>query len=257
MRLRLKVLSGFIILALMLTIAGGWSIYELQATSYAVQDLLSENYKSINSGKMMMEALEREDSAVLLLMLGRWQEGRDILASADSLFQRGFEIAATNVTIPGEDEYIDSIRSEYETYKHIWERPITDTEREGNLSWYFESTHTAFASTKAAVNKLIFLNDEAMFETASDMREGADRAVMPGIVAIVAALVFSLMFSYFANIYIVNPVVRITDGVQKFVHGHKDFDVRVHTRDELSELAESIRALTVHVRAAEKSRPSR
>ena len=127
MRLRLKVLSGFFILAFMLTIAGAWSIYELQNTSGTVQDLLSENYKSINSGKMMIEALEREDSAVLLLMLGRWQEGRSILASADSQFQEGFQAAANNVTIEGENEFIDAIRSEYATYKAIWQPTTTST----------------------------------------------------------------------------------------------------------------------------------
>jgi len=250
MRLRLKILSGFLILALMLSLAGVWSIYELKSSSFAVEDLLSENYKSINAGKAMIEALEREDSAVLLLMLGRWQEGRSILASADSLFRQGFEVAAHNVTIPGEDAHIEAIRSDYDAYKAIWEKPIMDTEREGNLSWYFETTHDAFAEAKASVNGLIALNDRTMFETASAMRQGADRAVMPGIVAIVAALVFSLLFSYFVNIHMVSPVVRITDGVKEFLHEQKGFDVRVETRDELSDLADSIRNLIAHARVA-------
>jgi len=252
MRLRLKILSGFLILALMLSLAGAWSIYELKSSSFAVEDLLSENYKSINAGKTMIEALEREDSAVLLLMLGRRQEGRSILASADSLFLKGFEVASHNVTIPGEDAFIEAIRTDYDAYKTIWEKPIMDTEREGNLGWYFETTHGAFADAKASVNALVALNDQMMFETASAMRQGADRAVMPGIVAIVAALVFSLMFSYFVNLHMVSPVVRITDGVKGFLHEHKDFDVRVEARDELSELADSIRSLIAHTRTAEQ-----
>lgn len=243
MRLRVKILSGFLILALMLSLAGAWSIYELRSSSVAVRDLLNENYRSINAGKTMIEALERQDSAILLLMLGRDREGRSILASADSLFQAGFAVAASNVTISGEEAYIEAVRLRYQGYREVWSEPILDTERAGNLTWYFEATHRAFNAAKSAVDALVTLNDRAMFETASGMQKSADRAVMPGIVAILAALVFSLMFSYFVNLYMVTPIVRITDGVKRFLGDRAPFDVRVDTRDELSDLAESIRNL--------------
>jgi len=110
MGIRFKILSGFFILALMLLIAGIWSIYELNTIGTSVQRLLNENYKSIDAAKMMLEALEREDSATLLLILGKWEEGRTIIASGDSLFEQGFQIANNNLTIPGEKAHIDLIK---------------------------------------------------------------------------------------------------------------------------------------------------
>ena len=199
----------------------------------------------------MLEALEREDSGVLLLLLGRWHEGRAILASADSLFQTQFQVAAHNLTIPGEDDYVEAIETSYRTYKALWEKPIVDTEREGNLNWYFESTHRAFLTAKGSVNDLIHLNNRAMFDTASELRHGAARAVMPGIVAIVAALVFSLLFSYFVNLYMVSPIVRITDAIGRFIKRQENFDVRLEARDELSELADSIQTLIAQVRLSD------
>jgi len=121
MKLRLKILSGFLILALMLSIAGIWSIYELKTIGTSVQELLSDNYKSINAAKTMIEALEREDSGVLLLLLGDWPEGRRIISSADSLFEAAFKIAANNITVPGEQFYVDSIRTKYQAYKELWQ----------------------------------------------------------------------------------------------------------------------------------------
>ncbi|GAB4319218.1 MAG: hypothetical protein Kow0074_08670 [Candidatus Zixiibacteriota bacterium] len=243
MRLRFKVLSGFIVLALMLSMAGAWSIGELNKISTAVQDLLSDNYKSIDASKTMLEALEREDSGILFLMLGRWEEGRDILKEADAHFQSGFETASNNLTIPGEDAYVSVIQSRYAEYKSIWERPIVDTPREGDLNWYFGSVHPSFLSVKSAVNDLMTLNDRTMFETASSLRQQANRALMPGIVAIIAALVFSLMFSYFVNIFVVNPIVRITNNVRRTVEKRVRFDVQPETKDELADLADSIRML--------------
>lgn len=243
MRLRVKVLSGFIVLALMLSVAGVWSISELNDISTAVQDLLSDNYKSIDASKTMLEALEREDSGILFLMLGKWEEGRDILRLADAQFQNGFQTASNNLTIPGEDAYIAAIATRYAEYKSIWERPIVDTPREGDLNWYFGSVHPSFLGVKSAVNELMTLNDRIMFETASSLQQKANRALMPGIVAIIAALVFSLMFSYFVNIFVVNPIVRITNSVRRTVEKKTRFDVQPETRDELADLADSIRML--------------
>lgn len=247
MKLKFKVLTGFLVLALMLSVAGVWSIVELQSISAGVQDILDDNYKSIVSAKMMLEALEREDSGLLLLMLGKWEEGRVIITAGDSLFDAGFQIAAHNLTIPDEADHVATIDKAYRTYKDIWERPIVDTEREGNLNWYFESVHRAFLAVKSAVNDLMTLNDEAMFATSSALRNQANRAIMPGIVAILAALAFSAMFSYFVNLYMVRPIVRITEGIKRSVRGRTKFDVQVDTTDELADLAESIRTLAGRV----------
>jgi HAMP domain-containing protein len=251
MRLRAKVFSGFLILALMLTLAGAWSIYELRSTSTAVQDLLAENYRSINSGKMMLEALEREDSGVLLVMLGRWNEGWDIMTSADSLFRAGFHIAANNVTLEGEAACIGEIGARYASYRSIWEKPVAGTGRDTELTWYFESPHRAFLGVKASVHALINLNSEAMYGTATKLRRGADRAVMPGIVAMIAALVFSVLFSYFVNLSLVGPIVRITHGISRFVNHEEKFDVHLEGNDELSELANSIGTLASKARPAD------
>jgi hypothetical protein len=106
MSLRFKILSGFLILALMLAIAGIWSIYELNSIGTSVQELLDDNYRSIKAAEMMTEALERQDSGILLLLLGKWEEGRRILDSADNLFEKGYQIAENNLTIPGERDFV-------------------------------------------------------------------------------------------------------------------------------------------------------
>ncbi|UCF62782.1 MAG: MCP four helix bundle domain-containing protein, partial [bacterium] len=123
MGLRIKILSGFLILALMLLIAGLWSIYELSTIGSSVQKILDDNYRSIHAAKIMKEALEREDSGILLLLLGKWEEGRAILTSADSLFNANLDLAFDNITIEGEQEQLKLIQSNYESYKNLWEKP--------------------------------------------------------------------------------------------------------------------------------------
>ena len=87
MKIRTKILLGFLILAVMLAVAGAYSIYELTTIGTSVQKLLDDNYKSINAAKMMIEALEREDSGVLLLLSGKWKQGREISGDDEQMLE--------------------------------------------------------------------------------------------------------------------------------------------------------------------------
>ncbi|MFQ5824905.1 MAG: MCP four helix bundle domain-containing protein [bacterium] len=251
MGLRLKILSGFLILTMMLFIAGVWSIYEINSIGTSVQRLLDDNYTSINASKKMMEALEREDSAVLLLLLGKWEQGRSIMTSVDSLFNQGFQIAHKKLTIPGEEAHLDSIKSSYQTYKNLWEKPIVGTKKEGDLDWYFQEVHRSFLDVKSSVNNLMILNEQIIYQTASELQNRANRAIMPGIVAIISALVFTLVFNYFVNNYAVSPIVKITDSIKKFIDHKLPFNIDIETKDEFSDLTSAIKTLCALVETPE------
>ena len=243
MKIRTKILLGFLILAVMLAVAGAYSIYELTTIGTSVQKLLDDNYKSINAAKMMIEALEREDSGVLLLLSGKWKQGRETITTAHENFKKAFETAENNLTIEDEKQYVDKISRLYSEYRRLWDRPIVGTEYEDNLNWYFEEVHEAFKDVKVAVQDLMTINDKAMYETASNLKHRAHRAVMPGIVAIISALVFTLIFNFFVNIYIVNPILSIIRSVNDFITKDEPVFVDVETNDELSELADTVSKL--------------
>lgn len=249
MGLRSKILSGFLILSAMLAIAGAWSIREVSSMGGSVQRLLDDNYRSINAAKSMTEALEREDSGILLLLLGRLEQGNSIIQSADRMFQDAFEIARNNITVPGEQAQIEEIDSRYRAYKEMWSRPISGTTLEGDLTWYSKKVHYAFLDAKASVDKLMALNDRMMYQIASELKGRAHRAIMPGVIAIIAALVFSLVFNFFVHLYVVNPVIGITRSIRKFIETREPFRFRVETRDEIGHLASSLEDLLAQIRA--------
>jgi methyl-accepting chemotaxis protein len=243
MGLRIKILSGFLILSTMLIIAGLWSIYELSSMGSSVQKILNENYQSIQASKKMIEALEREDSGILLLMLGRWEEGRSTIQLADSLFQANLDFAYQNITIPGEQSHLDTIKEKYSLFKSLWERPIVDTPREGNIDWYSSQIHKSFLQVKSVIDKLIQLNDITMYQTASELENRSKRAIMPGIIAVISALIFTLIFTYLVNYFMIRPIIHVSERIKKFVENRTPFEVEVETHDEISELETSIRTL--------------
>jgi nitrate/nitrite-specific signal transduction histidine kinase len=243
MRLRIKILSGFFILATMLACAGLLSIYELLSIGASVNRLLSDNYKSINAAKTMIEALEREDSGVLLVLSGKWENGRETIESGDLAFQKAFETAKNNITIPDENAYVDSIASNYQTYKALWMEPLAGTKKEHNLDWYFEEIHGAFQTAKQSVEELMVLNDETMYLTASSLRNRANRAVMPGIVAIVSSLVFVLIFDYFINYFVIKPINILAQEAKNSIRTREPLKIDIETKDELRDLTSAIQEL--------------
>jgi HAMP domain-containing protein len=254
MRLRFKMMFGFLTLVCMLFIAGIWSIYELNAIGSHVPKMLTDNYQSIHAAKKMIEALEREDSAILLLLLGKWEEGRIILQNADSLFLANLTFANDNITIEGEQIHLDSIDTQYRRYKELWLRPIVGTQKQGSLEWYFQSVHHAFISTKICVEHLIDLNANSMYQMASNLDNRSNRAIMPGIIAIISSLVFTLIFNFLVHYYVVGPIIRIRTGIKKFKEKQIPFDVPIETRDELYELSIAIGDLCQYISSKEIER---
>jgi methyl-accepting chemotaxis protein len=252
MKIRTKILLGFLILAVMLAAAGAYSIYELTSLSASVQKLLDDNYKSITASKQMIEALEREDSGILLLLSGKWKEGRSTIVDADENFKHFLAVAGNNVTIPGEKNFIEKIHAAYNVYRSNWDRPIVGTDYEGNLNWYFEKVHREFNEAKEAVQELMALNDKVMYQTASNLKNRARRAIMPGIVALSSALVFSLVFNFFVNLYIVNPILQLIQSIKNFLRSGQPVKLDIETKDELRDLADSIVNLSRLARIPEK-----
>jgi HAMP domain-containing protein len=247
MSLRWKILSGFLLLVLMLATAGLWSVYELSATRATVQSMLDDNYRSIEAANSMLAALQRLDSGSLLLLLGSSEEGQRMMDSADSSFAHQLTIASANITVPGETACLSEIRQRYTAYRSRWTELESIATSQAQLDWYSSELHQAYLRTRDAVADLEKMNSKSMYESASLLRERTRRSVMPGIIAVVAALLFTLMFHFLLNAYVLRPIMLIRRGIKEFEERGQDFTVQIPTRDELADLAGSIRQLCTNV----------
>ena len=75
MTLRTKILVGYGIALLLMAATLAWAFAGLLALGSASEAILRENYRSILAAQNMVGAIERQDSAALLLMLGYGEEG--------------------------------------------------------------------------------------------------------------------------------------------------------------------------------------
>lgn len=243
MKLRYKILSGFLLLILMLIIAGSFSIVEFLKISKSVNDLLEDNYRSIDASRKMLEALEREDSGILLLLHDKWTEGSNVIQYGDSLFLASFHVVKNNITEKNEKEYIDSIDARYARYKKTWERPTANLYEGANLAWYYEESHHEFLKIKESVQELMELNQQSMYEEATELKEKAKRAITPGIVAILSAFIFLFIFNYLINCYFISPIEKLTHELENFHTGKDQIVTKINSKDEIKRLKDAINNL--------------
>lgn len=243
MKLRYKILTGFLLLIAMLIVAGSFSIIEFSKINKSNKKLLEHNYRSIEGSRTMLEALEKEDNGVMLLLNGNWKEGREVLRYGDSLFNRSLHVVQNNITEKNQEAYIDTIKNRYSKYKTIWERPIVDTDKESNLKWYYNKTHEEFTAVKKAIKELIELNQSSMYQETTNLKEKTQRAIKPGIVAIFSALVFVFLLMFFINYYFITPVEKLAKELENLPPKKTTLDTKIESGDELGRLKEAINSM--------------
>lgn len=247
MSLRNKILSGFLILVLMLAIAGAWSIYHFQFIGNRVNNIMEKEYKTINSSITMLHALEREDSAILLSLLGNLQESSAILVTADNSFMTGLAQAKESVIDGEQNDLVTEIEKNYTSYKNVWKDLNVTTSSDELLESYFNDAHVKFLMVNDSIEKLLFASENALYNTATSLKDLANRATMPGIIAIIAALVFTIMFSYFVFIYFISPINKINTAVKNYKKSGGDINIKINSNDEIGELAESVNYLSKQI----------
>ena len=198
MTLKKKILIGYGVAFALMGLVVAWAITNLVSLGKATDAILSENYRSILAAENMVDALERQDSGVLLMFLGDAEKGITKFRENEATFLEWLVRAKDNITIQGEAELVQSIEADYSSYrKHF--SSLTDLRKAGGATLepahYQETVYPLFAKVREVCIGLRNLNEETMY--AASVRAGgvARRAIWSTALVAAAALFVALMFS--------------------------------------------------------------
>src|SRR5262245_4338787 len=163
--LRRKLAFSYGLLIVIIVAVGAWSIYHLVHLSRAIDVILVNNYKSIIAAENMKEALERQDSAAMFFIASHEAHARQQFQTNVQKFKEEYDVAASNITEPGEAETVRAIDQEFTAYRLALEafmtRPASGNSAELSRT-YFEQLGPAFLSVKSRLDELLRLNQDAM-----------------------------------------------------------------------------------------------
>ena len=261
MSLRTQILLGYGLVFLSAGLVLAWAVVNLLRLGTASDAILSENYRSIEAAEHMRDALERQDSAVLLYVLGSEAEGARQFEANEGRFHRWFGRAEDNVTIPGEQAILAAVDSAYSAYAAAFTglveaggagtaspRPAGDRLATARRL-YQERMLPSFQAAEDRVVDLRALNEQTMVAASERAGRVAERAVWSVALVSGLALVVGLALALLLASRIVRPVGQMRTAAERIGAGDLDVAVPAGTSDELGALAAQFNDMTAQLRS--------
>lgn len=251
MTLRKKILVGYGIALTLTAVVLVWAMAGLVELSGASDAILRENYRSILAAGHMIDALERQNGAVLRVMLGDGEEGLARFREDESVFLQWLGRAKDNVTIAGEGDVLAAIDRGYSAY--LVAATKVPSARTGDAamvsSHYHESVLPAYRTVRDACERLREMNQRVMFDASDRARRIGDRSVTSLAAIGAAALAVGLGFSLLLSRRLVQPLKEMMAASERIAEGDYDVEVPVTSRDELGDLAADFNGMAAKLKA--------
>ncbi len=239
MTIKRKILIGYGVIFLITSLILGLAITNLVSLGKATDAILSENYRSILAAENMVDSLERQDSAVLLIFLGQTPSGIEQFRENEALFIRWLARAQDNITIPGEEELVNAIKTDYDSYRKLFSG-LTDfslSKTASEFSVYQKEIFPVFGKVREECIKLRNLNEEVMYSSSIKAHRVADKAIWSTSILGLSAILFALIFSFILSERIVSPLKNFMEASKQISRGNYNVQIPVETSDELGKLA--------------------
>lgn len=203
-------------LAAILLLSGVISILEYRRMSDYVSELIAANIKSITLSQRLADITEEYNHQMLAVVV---QSDISLMpdfnlshfnAQADSL-KNSF---TSETSLPMVDSVTMSFNSFIRTSMKFDEVFLADSVDTGE--WFFGTLQPSYNKLRHDIG---ILNDgihEELRANSADFDAGFYRSIIPGVVSVGAGLILIILLFYFIMAFYVNPIYRISDGINNY-----------------------------------------
>jgi NtrC-family two-component system sensor histidine kinase KinB len=250
--LKRKILLGYGLGLGLVIVVSIWAVVNLDRLGSASAAILRENYRSILAAENMINTLERQDSSLLLLMLGFEAEAAQQFRENEVEFLQWLSRAKDNITLADEPQTLKKLETGYLDYLSASALLFETRAPQVNfqpLAYYRETILPKFKLVRAAATELREMNQAAMLLASEQAQEVATQAIwsMSGFGFMVAAL--GLGLSLLLAHILAQPLKEMTQAAEQIAEGHYDVILSVRSHDELGQLAREIMIMSGKLKA--------
>jgi len=219
-KLKTKVSLGVGFLFGLLLLVGGVGFYYFNKISTESGDLLKDNYKSVEYGRKMLDALNT------------WEKERD---TARKVFEYNLVAQENNITEQGETAVTNALRHDYNAFlQHDDSIPLQMILQEN-------------------ISRIIEINLDAISVKNAASQQTVESAKV--IIGMIITLCLLIGFTFMVNFpgLIANPISKLTEGIQAIAN--KDYSQRIHLdrKDEFGDLAKAFNDMAEQLNEYEHS----
>ncbi len=246
MELRRKILAGYGLVLGLVVIVCVWAVINLYQLGRASEAILQENYRSILAAENMINALERQDSGLLLLMQGYQDEGTEQFRANEVEFLQWLSRAKDNITFEGEEQTLKTIEEEYLAFMETSARlsEIRLIESPEASSYYHETVLPKFKLVRDTCIVLREANQQVMLSASERAQTVSVRAIWSMTILGLGVASLGLIFSLLLSNILVHPLKEMTQATERIAEGDYDVTITAKSNDELSRLAREIMTMS-------------
>ena len=251
MKIRTKILLSYGIFCLLLLGFSGFNILKLRDITKTAEAISQENYANILAAEKMIEAIERQDSAALLFLLGKEEEGIDQFKKYEITFLQWLSRAKDNITIPREEQILSQLEQNYQSYLVAFEQLYFSSIRL-NLEpgdYYLQKVLPPLEQVLSDSRELRQLNQKTALFALERSKTLSQQVIWSIVVMAGASVTLALFLGFFLSLKLVKSLQEMTEAAKQIATGNYDFDITVKSQDELGYLAQEITAMSLKMKA--------
>ena len=227
-------------LAAILLLSGIISIIEYRRMSDYVSELIASNIKSINLSQRLADMTQEYDQQMLAVVL---RNDISLMPEFDlHLFQTQADSLKSSVTSVTSHPIVDSVATSFDEFMKTSlkfdEVFLADTVN--TSEWFFGTLQPTYNQFRKDMDMLnVAIHDELRANSA-DFDAGFYRSIIPGVVSVGAGLLLIFLLMYFIMVYYVNPIYRMSAGIDNYKTLGKKYGYVFDGDDQLANINSGI-----------------
>jgi NtrC-family two-component system sensor histidine kinase KinB len=246
--LKAKLLAAQLPLVLGLLLLGGTAVRIIGQLGLSSQHILQDNYRSILAAERMKEALERIDSAANFRAAGRPDKGDAQAQPNIELMESELKVEEQNITEAGEQEAARTLRERWTAYRRDYLAFCALAGEAAARARYFEVMEPSFLRVKAAADRVLEINQDAMVLKSDAARRTSDRNRAFLLLSTGMALGLGLLASVTLTSRALRPLGRLSMAVRRIGEGDLDARARLEGHDEIAQVGRELDTMADRLR---------
>ncbi|OFY86853.1 MAG: PAS domain-containing sensor histidine kinase [Bacteroidetes bacterium RIFCSPLOWO2_12_FULL_35_15] len=209
MRIKTKLSLGLIFLFSLIILSGGVGSYYIQDIAHQSENILKDNYQSVQHVRLMMKLLDEMEPKRL-----------ESIAQFEEILKK----QELNITESGEKKITQEIRKLFESFKTGFSLIESNIIRE-------------------KLYQVMDINMQAITKKNEQVQAKANRVFT--ILTVIGTFCLLIAFSFIINFpgYIANPISKLTESIKQIANKNYNQRLNFESNDEFGELAEAFNAM--------------
>jgi NtrC-family two-component system sensor histidine kinase KinB len=262
MTLRRRIILALAPLVCLLAIIGATAIFLLRNVGNRIEDILRENYVSVEAMTGLNEALERIDSSFQFALQGK-ENAKEEYDNSWSLYDGNLQREENNITELGERDLVERLKERTADYRRQGDRFFAKTTpRADRAALYFgeadkPSLLRSFRAIKSVSGAIRKLNQDSMERASAKAKQTASVSQIGFGVGLLATVAVAALLIWSTTRAVLRPIQAVTQSAIAIGAGNLNQAVPVVSNDEIGHLAEAFNIMARQLRSYRESHSAR